>query len=179
MRMRKMALATVGTALALGGGLATAGPASAAQNGSAAFTIMATCGQSHDVTIPGGEPHYTVDCGPTTTRISGTLTDIKADGMSVPSSSMPSAATEDVTWLDFKYSSWSHWTPDSKDSSHAGTLNAGRNYVYCWQEGETYTDKGHTSGNWLLTDDDSGNSNVWVSRVYLADSSYNAPLRHC
>lgn len=99
--------------------------------------------------------------------------------MSVPSLSVPSVATEDVTWLDFKYSSWSHWTRDSKDSSHTGTLNAGSNYVYCWAEGETYTDKGHTSGNWLLTDDDSGNAKVWVSRVYLADSSYNAALRHC
>ncbi|MFE4593298.1 hypothetical protein [Streptomyces laurentii] len=91
-----------------------------------------------------------------------------------------SASTaQDVTWLNFSSSSWSHWSRDSKDSTHAGILNAGRNYVYCWAEGEVYSGNGHTSGNWLLTDDDSGNTNVWVSGVYLAPDSYGAPLRHC
>ncbi|MER5747337.1 hypothetical protein ABT097_29205 [Streptomyces sp. NPDC002225] len=52
------------------------------------------------------------------------------------------------------------WTPDSRDSSHAGTLYAGTNYVYCFTNGENYTDKGHTSTIWLQTDDDSGNPNV-------------------
>ncbi|MEU8541576.1 hypothetical protein AB0C52_16590 [Streptomyces sp. NPDC048717] len=89
------------------------------------------------------------------------------------------ASTQAVYWLNFKYSSWSHWTPDSKTSSHAGTLNAGWNYVYCWKSGENYTDKGHTSTVWLQTDDDSGNPRVYVSRVYLDDSSYNADLPHC
>ncbi|MFJ2898978.1 hypothetical protein ACIO87_29300 [Streptomyces sp. NPDC087218] len=83
MRMRKMALATVGTVLALGGGLATTGPASAAQSGGSDFTVMATCGEPNNVYIPGGESHYTVDCGPTTTRVSGTLKDTRADGMCV------------------------------------------------------------------------------------------------
>ncbi|MFJ6016976.1 hypothetical protein [Streptomyces sp. NPDC092952] len=82
-------------------------------------------------------------------------------------------------YVNFAYSSWSHWTPDSRDSSHAGTLYAGRNYVYCFTNGENYTDKGHTSTVWLQTDDDSGNPNVWVSRVYLSAADYNVDLPRC
>ncbi|MFF2009786.1 hypothetical protein ACFVWY_12005 [Streptomyces sp. NPDC058195] len=79
----------------------------------------------------------------------------------------------------FAYSSWSHESPDSKASTHVGTLGAGKNYVYCFVNGETYTDKGHTSTVWLMTDDDSGNADVYVSRVYLTDGSYNVDLPRC
>ncbi|MEU7021737.1 hypothetical protein ABZ990_13895 [Streptomyces sp. NPDC046203] len=82
-------------------------------------------------------------------------------------------------WLNFKYSSWTHKTPDPYTSTHAGHLNAGINYVFCYTNGVSYTDKGHTSTVWLQTNDDEGFVNVYVSRVYLDDSSYNADLPHC
>ncbi|MET8747820.1 hypothetical protein [Streptomyces sp. NPDC004728] len=99
---------------------------------------------------------------------------------SAPSSpAAPLAASRTKYYVYFDYTSWSHWTPDSKASSHAGTLNKGRNYVYCYTNGENYTDNGHTSTVWLQTDDDSGNANVWVTRVYLSAADYNVALPHC
>ncbi|MFJ6015139.1 hypothetical protein [Streptomyces sp. NPDC092952] len=82
-------------------------------------------------------------------------------------------------YVYFAYSSWSHESPDSKASTHVGTLKAGRNYVFCFVNGETYTDKGHTSSVWLRTNDDNGNPDVYVSRVYLTDGSYNVDLPRC
>ncbi|WP_413754921.1 hypothetical protein [Streptomyces sp. MMBL 11-3] len=63
---------------------------------------------------------------------------------------------------------WTHWTPDPYNSSHAGTLYAGRSYFYCYIDtGVPYTNNGRTSQVWLRTDDDTGNRNVWVSDVNL------------
>jgi hypothetical protein len=41
---------------------------------------------------------------------------------------------------------WSHWTPDTNDSSHAGTLYAASNYFYCRTTGQYYNNNGH--GTW-------------------------------
>ncbi|WP_217249574.1 hypothetical protein [Streptomyces sp. AC602_WCS936] len=96
-----------------------------------------------------------------------------------PAAAEAEAASYGRTYLGFDYSSWSHWSPDARDSTHAGTLNAGRNYVYCWTYGAMYTDKGRTSRVWFLTDDDSGNRNVYVTKVYLARSDVNVPVSRC
>ncbi|MBQ0886262.1 hypothetical protein KBZ94_15205 [Streptomyces sp. RM72] len=96
-----------------------------------------------------------------------------------PAAAETTAASYGKTYLTFDYSSWSHWSPDALDSTHAGTLNKGRNYVYCWTYGATYTDKGRTSRAWFLTDDDSGNRNVYVTKVYLARSDVSVPVPRC
>ncbi|MFJ4894789.1 MULTISPECIES: hypothetical protein [unclassified Streptomyces] len=67
---------------------------------------------------------------------------------------------------------WSHWTPDWHDSSHAGTLKAGKSYFFCYTYGLTYSDFGRQSSVWLKTDDDTGNHNVYVSDVYLNDEGF-------
>ncbi|MBD0707293.1 MULTISPECIES: hypothetical protein [unclassified Streptomyces] len=89
------------------------------------------------------------------------------------------ASTQAVYYLNFQYSSWSHWSPDSLTSTHAGWLYAGRSYVYCYRMAEVYTDKGRTDGAWFLTDDDSGNSNVWVSKVYLDPADWDTYVPKC
>ncbi|MEU8541575.1 hypothetical protein AB0C52_16585 [Streptomyces sp. NPDC048717] len=86
------------------------------------------------------------------------------------------ASTRAVYDLTFKYSAWTYWVPISQ---RAGILYAGKHGAYCYVSGLTFTDKGHTSSVWLKVDDDSGNEGVWVSRVYLDDSSYNAALPKC
>ncbi|BAU88230.1 protein serine/threonine kinase [Streptomyces laurentii] len=90
-----------------------------------------------------------------------------------------SASTAQTVTLRFDYTSWSHWTKDASDASHAGTLNAGWNYVYCYSMGGTVTDVGRTSATWFLTDDDSGNKNVWVSKVFLARDQVNIDVPKC
>ncbi|MFG1664937.1 hypothetical protein [Streptomyces sp. Y7] len=77
------------------------------------------------------------------------------------------AAAYPKVYLNTVVNQWTHWTPDWYDSTHAGWLYAGSNYFYCIKEGVYYTDNGRKSKYWLLTDDDSGNRNVYVSEVYL------------
>ncbi|MEV0600248.1 caspase family protein [Streptomyces sp. NPDC050315] len=69
-------------------------------------------------------------------------------------------------------SQWTHYSPDTKEASHAGTLNAGGNYFYCKEKGESYKDLGRSTNWWLRTDDDEGNRNVYVSAVSLDEHSY-------
>ncbi|MFI1487029.1 protein kinase [Streptomyces sp. NPDC020747] len=61
--------------------------------------------------------------------------------------------------------------------AEAGTLNAGTNYFYCQQNlgrRETYGE--WTNVWWAKTDDDSGNTNVFVSDVYIQGGDNDAPV---
>ncbi|WP_369240730.1 protein kinase [Streptomyces sp. R21] len=61
--------------------------------------------------------------------------------------------------------------------TEAGVLNAGTNYFYCQQNlgrRETYGE--WTNVWWARTDDDSGNTNVFVSDVYLKGGANDTPL---
>ncbi|MFD0312463.1 hypothetical protein [Streptomyces sp. NPDC127119] len=86
------------------------------------------------------------------------------------------AAAYPRVYLNTVVNQWTHWTPDYYDSSHAGWLYAGSNYFYCYVRGVSYTDNGRESIYWLLTDDDSGNKNVYVSDVYLDESGWQHVL---
>ncbi|MFF1357541.1 protein kinase [Streptomyces sp. NPDC058297] len=70
-------------------------------------------------------------------------------------------------------------TSDSYTASgaRAGVLNAGTNYFYCQQNlGRRETYGQWTNVWWAKTDDDSGNTNVFVSDVYVKGGNDNAPL---
>ncbi|MEC4016384.1 hypothetical protein [Streptomyces sp. H27-D2] len=84
MQRKRIGVAAAGGALALGGVLAAVpGSASAAAPSAASdVTVMAGCGKTYDVSIPGGQSHYTVSCG-STTHVSGWLKDTAADGKCV------------------------------------------------------------------------------------------------
>jgi len=59
----------------------------------------------------------------------------------------------------------------------AGILNAGTNYFYCQQNlGRRETDGEWTNVWWAKTDDDSGNTGVFVSDVYLKGGDNDEPV---
>ncbi|MFI5673741.1 protein kinase domain-containing protein [Streptomyces cellulosae] len=61
--------------------------------------------------------------------------------------------------------------------TEAGVLNAGTNYFYCQQNlGRRETYGQWTNVWWAKTDDDSGNTNVYVSDVYLRGGDNDAPV---
>ncbi|MEU5686491.1 serine/threonine protein kinase [Streptomyces venezuelae] len=61
--------------------------------------------------------------------------------------------------------------------ARVGTLNAGTNYFYCQQNlGRRETSGQWTNVWWAKTDDDSGNTNVFVSDVYLKGGDNDKPL---
>ncbi|MGI5424044.1 serine/threonine-protein kinase [Streptomyces sp. CA-179760] len=70
-------------------------------------------------------------------------------------------------------------TADSYTASgtKVGVLNAGTNYFYCQQNlGRRETDGRWTNVWWAKTDDDSGNTDVWVSDVYVKGGDNDAPV---
>ncbi|MEW2612881.1 protein kinase [Streptomyces sp. NPDC047880] len=61
--------------------------------------------------------------------------------------------------------------------ARAGILNAGTNYFYCQQNlGRRETSGEWTNVWWAKTDDDSGNSDVWVSDVYIKGGDNDAAV---
>ncbi|MDN3292867.1 serine/threonine-protein kinase [Streptomyces ficellus] len=63
------------------------------------------------------------------------------------------------------------------DGSEAGILNAGTNYFYCQANlGRRETSGEWTNVWWAKTDDDSGNTNVYVSDVYIKGGDNDAPV---
>ncbi|MCB5908456.1 hypothetical protein [Streptomyces pinistramenti] len=79
------------------------------------------------------------------------------------------AAASSKVYFNTARTQWTHYTPDAQSSSHAGTLNGGRNYFYCYVEGGFYKNEtnGRGSNYWLRTDDDTGHRNVYVSDTNL------------
>ncbi|MFH8470496.1 protein kinase [Streptomyces sp. NPDC017991] len=61
--------------------------------------------------------------------------------------------------------------------ARAGTLNSGTNYFYCQQNlGRRETSGKWTNTWWAKTDDDSGNTGVYVSDVYIQGGDNDAPV---
>lgn len=78
---------------------------------------------------------------------------------------------------------WRTATSYRADGSQAGHLNAGTNYFYCQSNlGRRETSGQWTNVWWARTDDDSGNTNVYVSDVWIKGGRNDQPLPglpHC
>ncbi|MFH9042151.1 protein kinase [Streptomyces sp. NPDC017966] len=72
---------------------------------------------------------------------------------------------------------WRTATSYTASGTEAGLLNAGTNYFYCQQNlGRRETHGEWTNTWWARTDDDSGNTGVWVSDVYIRGGADDAPV---
>nr|WP_272923028.1 serine/threonine protein kinase [Streptomyces sp. SID5464] len=72
---------------------------------------------------------------------------------------------------------WKTATSYTASGAEAGVLKAGTNYFYCQQNlGRRETDGRWTNVWWAKTDDDSGNTDVWVSDVYIKGGDNDAPV---
>ncbi|MEU0488203.1 hypothetical protein ABZ249_03165 [Nocardiopsis sp. NPDC006139] len=68
-----------------------------------------------------------------------------------------------TTWRDAR----SYWSADTRYAT-SGWLWAGRHYFFCQTEGTAHSDgEGAFSTWWVLTDDDTGNRDVFVSATAL------------
>jgi hypothetical protein len=106
----------------------------------------------------------------TTAVATGTL--LAALGVATTGTAHAAPQAYPKAYLHTTVTQWTHWTPDANTSSHAGTLYAGTNYNYCHIQGATYGVNGRYSATWLLTDDDSGNRNVYVSDLNLTEDDW-------
>ncbi|MEU4929207.1 serine/threonine-protein kinase [Streptomyces yokosukanensis] len=72
---------------------------------------------------------------------------------------------------------WRTATSYTAAGAEAGTLNAGTDYFYCQADlGRRETYGRWTNVWWAKTDDDSGNTGVYVSDVYLTGGNDDAPV---
>ncbi|MFH9005976.1 protein kinase [Streptomyces afghaniensis] len=72
---------------------------------------------------------------------------------------------------------WKSADSYTASGTKVGVLNAGTNYFYCQQNlGRRETDGRWTNVWWARTDDDSGNTDVWVSDVYIKGGDNDAPV---
>lgn len=62
------------------------------------------------------------------------------------------------------------------DGGRAGTLFAGNNYFYCQAKAYTYEYGEYKNNWWLLTDDDKGNTDVWVPAVFISGGDNFEPI---
>ncbi|MFJ5226436.1 serine/threonine-protein kinase [Streptomyces sp. NPDC088400] len=68
-------------------------------------------------------------------------------------------------------------TSYTASGAEAGVLNAGTNYFYCQQNlGRRETSGRWTNTWWAKTDDDSGNTGVFISDVYIQGGDNDRPL---
>ncbi|MEU0899429.1 serine/threonine-protein kinase [Streptomyces massasporeus] len=72
---------------------------------------------------------------------------------------------------------WKAADSHTASGTKIGILNAGTNYFYCQQNlGRRETSGQWTNVWWAKTDDDSGNTDVWVSDVYIKGGDNDAPV---
>ncbi|MFI9757143.1 protein kinase [Streptomyces sp. NPDC051963] len=72
---------------------------------------------------------------------------------------------------------WRTTTSYTADGAEAGTLNAGTNYFYCQANlGRRETSGDWTNVWWAKTDDDSGNTGVYISDVYIQGGDNDQPV---
>jgi len=92
-------------------------------------------------------------------------------------SSSPAAVCDPAGGGKYNCQVWRTAKSYTASGTEVGVLNAGTNYFYCQQNlgrRETYGE--WTNVWWARTDDDSGNTNVFVSDVYLKGGDNDAPL---
>ncbi|MET9072354.1 protein kinase [Streptomyces sp. NPDC004232] len=89
----------------------------------------------------------------------------------------PTAACRSTGGGKYTCGVWRTATSYTASGAAAGTLNAGTNYFYCQANlGRRETYGRWTNVWWAKTDDDSGNTGVYVSDVYLEGGNNDAPV---
>ncbi|MFE3179285.1 serine/threonine-protein kinase [Streptomyces violascens] len=89
----------------------------------------------------------------------------------------PAGSCQPIAGGKFNCQVWRTAKSIRQDGGAAGVLNAGTNYFYCQADlGRRETYGKWTNTWWARTDDDSGNTNVYVSVVYLKGGNNNEPV---
>ncbi|WP_434600282.1 serine/threonine-protein kinase [Streptomyces sp. A5-4] len=94
-----------------------------------------------------------------------------------PGTSEPAPVCDGVGGGKYNCNVWRSAKSYTAGGAEAGVLNAGINYFFCQQNlGRRETHGQWTNVWWAKTDDDSGNTGVFVSTVYLKGGDNDTPL---
>ncbi|MFE9120336.1 serine/threonine-protein kinase [Streptomyces sp. NPDC007172] len=92
-------------------------------------------------------------------------------------SAPPAGSCAPIAGGKFNCQVWRAAKSIRQNGAAAGVLNTGTNYFYCQTDlGRRETYGKWTNTWWARTDDDSGNTNVYVSVVYLKGGDNNQPV---
>jgi eukaryotic-like serine/threonine-protein kinase len=91
--------------------------------------------------------------------------------------STPAPACTAIGGGKYNCTVWKTAKSYTASGAEAGVLNAGTNYFYCQSNlGRRETSGGWTNVWWARTDDDSGNTGVYVSDVYIKGGNNDEPV---
>ncbi|MFF3342675.1 protein kinase [Streptomyces flavidovirens] len=100
-----------------------------------------------------------------------------AGGGSGPGDPAPEPACHSIGGGKYNCTVWKTAKSYTASGAEAGVLNAGTNYFYCQQNlGRRETSGEWTNVWWAKTDDDSGNTDVFVSDVYIKGGDNDQPV---
>ncbi|OEJ57624.1 serine/threonine protein phosphatase [Streptomyces agglomeratus] len=98
-------------------------------------------------------------------------------GGSGPGDPAPEPVCHSIGGGKYNCTVWQGAKSYTASGAEAGRLNAGTNYFYCQQNlGRRETSGEWTNVWWAKTDDDSGNTNVFVSDVYIKGGKNDEPV---
>jgi len=107
----------------------------------------------------------------------GSSTGGSGDGGTTGGSSTPAPACTSIGGGKYNCVVWKTATSYTAAGAEAGVLNAGTNYFYCQSNlGRRETSGEWTNVWWAKTDDDSGNTGVYISDVYLKGGNNDEPV---
>ncbi|MFC8146302.1 protein kinase [Streptomyces paradoxus] len=99
------------------------------------------------------------------------------DGTASGSPTTPAPVCHPIGGGKYNCQVWKTADSHTASGTKVGILKAGTNYFYCQQNlGRRETSGEWTNVWWAKTDDDSGNTNVWVSDVYIKGGDNDAPV---
>ncbi|MGW7006837.1 serine/threonine-protein kinase [Streptomyces sp. NPDC054933] len=194
-RGRALLAAVAAVVVLAGGGVAYALTAGDSGNGSDASqqgAAVPSFSPPADGTQPGKDGHKGKgDASPGTShkpghgRHDGRPTNGTGDGSVTPPGSSggvkgdgpPPAPCTFIGASKYNCTVWRGAASYSQGGARVGTVHAGTNYFYCQANlGRRATDGQWTNTWWARTDDDSGNTNVYVSDVYLKGGANDRPV---
>jgi tRNA A-37 threonylcarbamoyl transferase component Bud32 len=108
---------------------------------------------------------------------SGGTGDGGTGGGGASSTPAPTPACTAIGGGKYNCTVWKTATSYTASGAEAGVLHAGTNYFFCQSNlGRRETSGEWTNVWWAKTDDDSGNTGVWVSDVYVRGGSNDEPV---
>ncbi|MGW6642572.1 serine/threonine protein kinase [Streptomyces sp. A244] len=126
---------------------------------------------------PTGRPTTSAPAKPTGGATGGATGGETPDGAASDGPTTPAPVCHPIGGGKYNCTVWKTADSYTASGTKVGILKAGTNYFYCQQNlGRRETAGEWTNVWWAKTDDDSGNTNVWFSDVYIKGGDNDAPV---
>ncbi len=173
-------LPSIDLSSSIGPGVGKSGLTGASASGAASPSAAASsAGATRGAGTGGGTGLIGGGSGGATATVTATAPARGGSGGGSGGGSTPTAAPACTAAGGGKYNCYVWRTANSYDSNgkQVGTLNAGTNYFFCQANlGRRETYGSWTNVWWAKTDDDSGNTGVYISDVYIRGGANDQPI---